>query len=229
MSKFFNVLTVNSEDLQRNIFSLFSCFNEQINCDNEKSEEKQGHSKNVAPKINKKFTSSRKKPNMAKQDEISVKNTTEKGKILKAPTKRVSTKAKLVKSSDPKKTHQCDMCQEAFAVQSSLLKHIEFDHNKNEIHQCPLCVYKSAARSTFVNHLTIHDKKEECPVCFKFVTGLKKHIRRHEGSVKCNLCDMTLSGKNALNTHIKRVHQRFQEFRCSECPERFDLKAELRR
>lgn len=123
---------------------------------------------------------------------------------------------------------KCDLCPESFQVRSSLQRHVEFKHNKSETHQCPICDYKSTMRSCFVNHLTIHDEKQECPVCYKFVSFLARHIRIHKKSVKCPTCGMRLSGKGALKAHIKRLHQRIEEFKCDKCPEAFDSKAALR-
>lgn len=126
------------------------------------------------------------------------------------------------------KPWKCDLCPEAFQIRSLLWRHVEFQHNKSEIHQCPICDYNSARRGCFINHLKTHDDKRECPVCFKFVSFLENHIRRHGKSVECHICGMVLSGKGVLRTHIERLHQRIREFKCSDCPEAFDSKAELR-
>lgn len=61
--------------------------------------------------------------------------------------------------------------------------------------------------------------QEQVPTIFKKVPP----------NTKCHVCGMTLSGKRTLKSHIEKVHQRQQKFKCSECPKAFDSKAEHRR
>ena len=93
--------------------------------------------------------------------------------------------------------YKCDLCEEIFAIDKNLKKHITNVHNVQKNHKCDTCD-KSFSQSGV---LKIHIK------CVH--EGLKNH--------KCDLCDKAFSQKQTLVNHIKSVHKGLKNHKCDIC------------
>ncbi|GFS10783.1 zinc finger Y-chromosomal protein [Elysia marginata] len=80
-------------------------------------------------------------------------------------------------------------------------------------------------RENLTQHMQeVHQMLFFCRLCemgFRTVSGLKHHLRAHEGrKFTCPICDYKFKHKWHLKGHLKSVHKRAQ---CSTCSEMFNV------
>ena len=66
-------------------------------------------------------------------------------------------------------------------------------------------------QDNFVSGLNFDDKSGKsgkCPICFKMVSKLDRHLRIHydEKPYACHMCDYRSNQSSNLNTHIRKKH-----------------------
>ena len=130
--------------------------------------------------------------------------------------------------NEDKKRLKCE-CGKQFASKKGLQRHKNFVHVKN-VFQCDICGLKYSRKDKLKNHKDKHKEKENtrgniekiletvsekklvtCNECGKQVS-CKRALERHENSahaavkktVKCEYCDLELSRKDKLKTHLEK-------------------------
>lgn len=139
-------------------------------------------------------------------------------------------------NSAGEKRYKCEICQRAFTESSTRSKHMA-THSTEHPFKCELCDKQFSRKSNLQRHSEIHARVEkrnnlaieeigqECPICFKNVTGdFKRHVKYHE-TVKadqgikkysCDVCNASYNLFNNLQAHMWR-HTGKKEYSCDIC------------
>lgn len=102
---------------------------------------------------------------------------------------------------------------------------------------CETCG-KSFNENAIINHrrthLSVNEKikqRRQCKICgalFLSRSGMESHMKNHQsGPQKCDLCDMQLSSRDAVLTHIRLMH-RERKYKCTFCDKAFAVNSKLR-
>ena len=120
-------------------------------------------------------------------------------------------------------TYNCHLCEYKSKEKRCLKQHIKSQHD-GEMQQCPDCEYRCVKVSTMKDHIQTNHKgvPHQCPHCaLKYSTlgNLNRHIataHNNDSCFKCNLCDYQGNRKDALNSHIRIVHEGVK-YPCPHC------------
>lgn len=126
------------------------------------------------------------------------------------------------------KLHKCSMCEEAFADERSLKKHVGQKHTG---YDCPECHKNFTSNRNLKRHMLLHvDKKEfictenNCGKAFATKSQLKDHGRYHSSELFiCEECGYKCRQRESLVVH-KRRHTGEKPFGCNLCDRRFGSK-----
>ena len=133
---------------------------------------------------------------------------------------------------------KCDSCDKEFHQKTLLDLHMARTHGVGELpkHVCYVCGSVFTTKSNLGKHLSrshgIFKRKEykrpevECPHCHKkyFKYLLQRHIRRMHQEFReypCSNCDKEYPDKNELKRHILLDHIKARPFRCKLCGREF--------
>ena len=141
---------------------------------------------------------------------------------------------------------QCAVCSKVIDSLENLMKHVKNDHTEKDLHlmydrfRCKGCDFVQLKGKPITKHLKkCHLKKEvtSCSTCgkkFVFESDTERHVcgTRHlkisERGFSCQYCGKCLSAREALQSHIKIIHERAEnEFHCTVCGFRYPSEQEL--
>ncbi|KAK3858572.1 hypothetical protein Pcinc_035244 [Petrolisthes cinctipes] len=122
-------------------------------------------------------------------------------------------------------TYDCEICGKKFTRKDRLATHRKI-HKLHRNFKCSMCPASFARSCVLSKHEKIHKIKEQCKVCCKFLPSklkLEAHMALHEkhntdnnssngdtgGMVKCEICDKTLSSKDILMKHLRKIHNKY--------------------
>lgn len=108
------------------------------------------------------------------------------------------------------KTIPCDMCDQKFGVQRTLITHQKKVHNKIPVFKCDTCGMILKTALYLKNHIAIHigEKRYICNYCgkgFHLAFHLKEHIYQHTGEkpYKCEICGKTFGRQTLRAAHMR--------------------------
>lgn len=121
-------------------------------------------------------------------------------------------------------TYDCDICQKKFSRKDRLASHKKL-HKMNCEYKCSLCPASFSRKNVLDKHEKIHKTKEQCKECYKFLPTkqrLESHMKLHEkncssskedgeGMHKCDICEKSLTSRDILRKHIRKIHGKFPE------------------
>lgn len=123
-------------------------------------------------------------------------------------------------------TYDCEICAKKFSRKDRLASHKKL-HKLNCEYKCSLCPASFTRKNVLDKHEKVHKTKEQCKVCYKFLLSkqrLETHMKLHErnssgngskdgseGMLKCDLCDKSLTSKDILRKHMRKIHGKFPE------------------
>lgn len=143
---------------------------------------------------------------------------------------------KLEKHSNVVCSHKCVVCDKTFRANWQLQNHLTSVHVVQEFLNCTFCQSLCLGPDRLKHHvITVHLRKNtiKCEVCdkvFDKVTIYSKHMLIHDDTESlCELCGVSIKGKNAMMSHMDRFHSEKGNFICRCCNKPFGLKIELKR
>ena len=121
---------------------------------------------------------------------------------------------------------KCEYCPFSTNIKSSVNRHINRVHKKNNTiknHVCPECGFSTSTNTNLKVHLlTIHrigDKKYECQQC-PYVAAYESRMKRHvkemhdkNENLVCDVCGKAYSGRQRqsnLKRHRELVHKMWE-------------------
>ncbi|XP_045615645.2 uncharacterized protein [Procambarus clarkii] len=123
-------------------------------------------------------------------------------------------------------TYDCEVCSKKFSRKDRLASHKKV-HKLNCDYKCSLCPASFTRKNILDKHEKVHKTKEQCKVCYKFLLSkqrLENHMKLHErnnsgngskhdgeGMLKCNICDKSLTSKDILRKHLRKIHGKLPE------------------
>lgn len=143
--------------------------------------------------------------------------------------------------STGEKRYKCEICDRAFTESSTRTKHMAV-HRTEHPFKCGLCDKSFSRKSNLQRHSEIHARDnsnevgQECPICFKNVTGdFKRHTKYHEMAkidvvkkYSCDLCSASYNQFNNLKAHMWR-HTGQKEYSCDICSKEFSHLSNLKK
>ena len=122
----------------------------------------------------------------------------------------------------------CDICDKMVA---NLPGHKELKHDPKNLQQCHLCAFTTYGTNLqkHIKHMHRTYVKVSCPNCGVQIRdcNLTSHIRRAQCDrpeeeriierFKCDQCEKTFHSQNAVNRHIRSIHNQEKPFKCEQC------------
>jgi len=132
-----------------------------------------------------------------------------------------------------KRTFYCDYCEKGYSTKKLLKNHIFVAHVPSKALSCEYCGKLVGNSVLLRNHLKVHSSQEptdktQCPLCLKFIKGIKQHMSDHakKKQLKCPQCPVLLKTPSHLKEHMLR-HSEERNFQCQLCPKSFKSKSNL--
>ena len=133
----------------------------------------------------------------------------------------------------------CDNCDETFDRKQRLRYHRRHVHGIGKpSFTCEICGKVFKHPFWLKTHIATHSNKREsvCDECgkgFKTEIQLQSHKEIHlVRSINCTVqgCDRMFGTKKLLRSHINKMHKRkdIQEFKCDQCPKKYNQNAKLK-
>ncbi|XP_035713671.1 zinc finger protein 596-like [Folsomia candida] len=130
-------------------------------------------------------------------------------------------------------------CEKSYLCKYEAMKHHRIEHSENPIQfPCILCGKWFNLRSKLHQHIPTHttEKPYNCPICgrsFPHKASMKRHEKTHLAQsdrdvFQCDVCPQTFVRRDALQHHIRVVHENQRNYPCSICGKRFSVSAEVR-
>ncbi|XP_076837436.1 zinc finger protein 236 isoform X2 [Brachyhypopomus gauderio] len=100
--------------------------------------------------------------------------------------------------------HRCSICSQSYSTESQLQRHLRDHETNDKPHRC-----------------------NQCPQSFNIEFNLRLHKSTHgTDDPTCPVCDKKFSRVASLKSHIM-VHEKEENFLCSECGDEFILQSQL--
>ena len=155
------------------------------------------------------------------------KNVNEDKGIQNNETKRQSISKRRSKKTDSE--YACDKCEYTCVIKKALRFHIEAVHLKVKNYECSACSHRSYSKQSVKAHVKSMHNDETCRI-IKIGCSLCESKQSHEvceskskrlwktnGKYGCDNCEYTTDQKEHMTIHIKAVHLKIKQFKCSMC------------
>ncbi|XP_048590439.1 zinc finger protein 37 [Nematostella vectensis] len=112
-------------------------------------------------------------------------------------------------------------------IKNSLRKHKREDDTETKPFQCPHCDYAFRDIYKLQRHLSVHTterthKCTKCPGSYKSLDALQGHMRRmHQDPFECPCCNKVFLKQRQYSHHL-RTHTGEQPYRCDQCDKKYD-------
>lgn len=122
------------------------------------------------------------------------------------------------------KSFPCQVCQQSFHYESSLLQHLDLKHDmgdeKKRTHQCQLCPKSYVFKSSICLHIR-YEHTERKQKAFR----IKYESNKTPQGYACHQCDKFFKNINRLQYHRDHNHDDdSRKYKCTVCPKSFHLK-----
>lgn len=118
----------------------------------------------------------------------------------------------------------------------NLAKHIREVHTIERPFVCNFCDISFKAKQYLKNHLKTHEESKQCPICFKFIHNMERHLHLHNKPkpkpLQCSICQKLCANKQTMQEHILRIHEKIplgKYYTCTVCDLKFIRNDDLRR
>ncbi|KAL7301601.1 hypothetical protein TKK_0005612 [Trichogramma kaykai] len=128
---------------------------------------------------------------------------------------------------DNESKYKCDVCHEAFTLQSLLKNHQKLSHPEPLVHECNVCHKLFSRQTDLIKHKVGPCGKGnnfECDVCHKLFssqTDLMKHKVGPCGKLgnlfECGACQKVFLRRPDLITHKQKWHNERIKYECDVC------------
>ena len=114
----------------------------------------------------------------------------------------------------------CQLCDQNFLL-CNLRKHILKEHCHNKVTKCSLCEQKFVTKKALRSHIKqIHlSETDTCNICHKEYKDLNHHVKFvHEKirNYKCSYCEKKFQSKQLLYNHVQSIHLG-EKTNCPDC------------
>ena len=145
---------------------------------------------------------------------------------LKFPTRKELECHNLIHSTE--KSYKCQQCDRHFTWFGNFQKHM-LSHGSENARLHPYFTLRDIPEDQLF--IRENNKTFKCGLCLKTFTrmsGLRTHIRMHNGQrpFKCKDCTLAFTTNRALKMH-NRIHSGERPYKCTECIKSFTRKDEL--
>ena len=142
-------------------------------------------------------------------------------------TKRQSISKRRNKKTDGE--YACDKCEYTCVIKNVLRIHNEAVHLKVKNYECSACSHRSYSKLSVKAHVkSIHNDetcriiKIGCSLCeskqsHEVCESKSKRLWKTNGKYGCDNCEYTTDQKEHMTIHIKAVHLKIKQFKCSMC------------
>jgi len=130
--------------------------------------------------------------------------------------------------------YKCDKCDYKAREKNLLKQHIAFKHD-NIVYHCDQCTFTAALERTVLKHkLRVHEGLaqkwpcNQCDIVLSSKVALKSHIasQHSEKEFLCDKCEYKTGTKENLNHHVKHHHEDFM-YQCKKCDFKCKAKTNL--
>jgi uncharacterized C2H2 Zn-finger protein len=129
--------------------------------------------------------------------------------------------------------HACGRCDQTFATNQTLARHVNAVHDGLKPHACKQCGKAFSQKGSLATHVTrVHSTIRphpcrECDMAFVTSCDLDRHITAVHDKLKpyaCGMCDAAFPTRGNLTLHVAAVHSGLKPYPCPQCGESFSQK-----
>jgi len=115
-----------------------------------------------------------------------------------------------IRTHTGEKPFKCELCNISFTRCHQLRKHRTLKHSKN-MYSCSKCEYNFKNIGDLKKHrIKCSEEKifrcQQCDYASKVKAYLNRHLKVHEKSCKCNLCDYRCRNNYEIRIHMNKMH-----------------------
>lgn len=117
---------------------------------------------------------------------------------------------------------KCKLCNYQAVNIKGIRAHVFRKHLQNTVtYSCKKCPFETQFKVTLGDHYKTCHKGisftcDECHLCFNTFRRFDSHIRAHEYTEQCELCNEKVIGKNQIYFHYYHEHEGY-DFNCKQC------------
>lgn len=128
----------------------------------------------------------------------------------------------------------CRICNILYHTANSLNSHTNKKHKTDDQKpfSCTVCTKRFSYKHVLVTHMRVHNKEQykfKCTLCnyvANTISLLNDHLSKtHQQKLYCKTCDRSFKSDESLKEHMRRCHNQYQNYQCTECNRTFNIKS----